>query len=83
MPYWKCTEAKIKDDGRLVEMSFKNEHGVSRKTITLSAKEWSEIMTYQFIAEQPERRWKEIQNELATDLFRAVQNKINEVKKGE
>ena len=81
MSYWKCTSTKILDDGRLVEMSFKDDHSKSQTTITLDAKTWSEIMSYKFAAERPERRWREIQDRLAFDLIRDIQSKAKETLK--
>lgn len=76
MSYWKCIDAKILDDGRLVEMSFKDDHSRSQRTITLDAKTWSDIMIFQSNAQEPERRWRQMQDQLAFDLYRTIKDKI-------
>lgn len=77
MAYWKCTSAIIKDEGRLVEMSFQDESSRSSMTLQLCAETWSKIMIYKSEAEEPERRWRSVQDSLAFDLYRAIKEKLS------
>lgn len=40
MIYWKIESCKIVDDGRCMEVTFKDVHGVSQMTSTMAADKW-------------------------------------------
>ena len=59
MAYWKCKSATIKDDGRLLELSFYDEHSCETRTTQLPAEDWKEHLTYRFEYERGDRRIRE------------------------
>lgn len=69
MSYWVCQEANIKDEGRILEIRFKDTHSIETMTIQLPIEHWKNIMIYRNAYEEPERRLMDAHRDLCRYLF--------------
>jgi len=73
MSYWKCTEAKVSEDGLSVSMSFKDSHSASTLHTTLPAEDWKNIWIYRAAYEEPNRAMMEASRDVSAHIWRCVE----------
>lgn len=72
MSYWTVTGATIKEDGRLLEVSFKDSNSIESMTLQLGAEEWRNIIFYKGERTELNRRLDRAMAQLARHTAKAA-----------